>query len=82
MNSVSRKATLVVGTIAAAVGLSMFGAGTASAARHPVLPYQGTVYASLGKCLTVGNTLAQQGEVSWFNCEPRSGGRYAFYYSR
>ncbi|MDX3227090.1 hypothetical protein [Streptomyces sp. ME19-01-6] len=79
MNPVSRKATLVVGTIAAAVGLSMFGAGTASAS--PLLPYEGTVYSSLGKCLTKGNTLAQQGAITTFTCEPRSGGRYAFYYT-
>ncbi|OON80020.1 hypothetical protein [Streptomyces tsukubensis] len=79
MNSVSRKATLAVGTMAAAVGLSLFGVGTASAS--PLLPYQGTVYGSLGQCLTKGNTLAQQGAIVTFNCEPRSGGRYAFYYT-
>ncbi|MFI0731868.1 hypothetical protein ACH4S9_23180 [Streptomyces sp. NPDC021225] len=79
MNSVSRKATLVVGAMAAAVGLSMFGAGTASAS--PLLPYQGTVYSSLGKCLTVGNTLAQKGAITTFTCQPRGKDGYAFYYT-
>ncbi|MBO8190322.1 hypothetical protein ITI46_01120 [Streptomyces oryzae] len=77
MHSIKRKAAVAAGSLAVAVGISLFGAGAASAGDFT--PREGVIGdGSLQACQTYGNTMAQQGALTGYTCTKLSNGKYYF----
>ncbi|MFH8533860.1 hypothetical protein ACH4GE_36245 [Streptomyces tendae] len=83
MHKLRFKSAIAAGSLAAAVGISLLGAGTAAAstAASPLKPRQSVVFGSLGDCLTYGNRFAQLGTLTTYSCTPLGGGSYLFNYT-
>ncbi|CAM3579646.1 hypothetical protein G3260_004370 [Streptomyces albus] len=79
MRTMKRRAAITAAGLAAAVGVSVLGAGAASAASGGFTPRQGVMGdGSYRACLEYGNTMAQMGALRGFTCTPQADGRYYF----
>ncbi|WP_243274499.1 hypothetical protein SALCHL_002950 [Streptomyces albus subsp. chlorinus] len=74
-----RKAAIAAGGLAAAVGISVLGAGAASAASSSFTPRTGVMGdGSYQACLEYGNTMAQMGALHGYTCTKLPNGQYYF----
>ncbi|MEW2221601.1 hypothetical protein AB0939_20310 [Streptomyces sp. NPDC006990] len=77
MHTTKRKAALAAGSLAAAMGISLLGAGAAAAS--PIRPWTGVIGdGSYRACLEYGNTMAQKGALHGYTCTQLSNGKYFF----
>ncbi|OON74387.1 hypothetical protein [Streptomyces tsukubensis] len=73
------KALVATSALAGAIGLTVMGAGSASASN--ITPRYGLKYSTLGECLTYGNEMAQIGALHGYSCPLEGDGKYHFYWT-